>query len=190
MTILSQLWKSGHLNWEYRLENSPLCARNSAFSFFVPRNSDRSIFAEYFLRSLAGDRFEVYSAAEVPSGEVHPLVLKILSDNFNTDAMDARSKPWQEFKDLPFDFVITVADDERERSPVVSGAPVTAHWSIPDPLAFEESDDERYQRLLQTAFQVKRRIELFASLPVEKLDYLQRQRQTRQIHDTASEQQS
>ncbi len=158
--------------------------------FLCTRNADRSIFAEYFLRAVGGDRFEVYSGGENPSGEVQPLVLKILSENFGTDATSARSKSWQEFKDLAFDFVITVSDDERERSPVFTGAPVTAHWSIPDPLAFEESEEEKYQRLVQSAFQVKRRIELFASLPVEKLDYLQRQRQTRQIDDTASRQQS
>jgi protein-tyrosine-phosphatase len=46
--------------------------------FLGIRNSERSIFAEFLLRSIGDDRFEVYSARETP-GELHPLVLKILA---------------------------------------------------------------------------------------------------------------
>ena len=153
--------------------------------FLCTRNSDRSIFAEYFLRSMGGDRFEVYSGGESPKGEVHPVVLKILRENFKIDAAGALSKSWHDFSDIHFDFVITVCDDARERSPVFPGKPVTAHWSIPDPAAFEGSDDEKYQQFLQTAFQVKRRIELLNCLPIEKLDHLQREAGTRQIQEDA-----
>jgi protein-tyrosine-phosphatase len=40
--------------------------------FLCTRNSDRSIFAEYFLRSMGGDRFEAYSEGEAPRGEAVP----------------------------------------------------------------------------------------------------------------------
>jgi arsenate reductase (thioredoxin) len=153
--------------------------------FLCTRNSDRSILAEYFLRSMGSDRFEVHSGGEAPAGEVHPLVLKILRENFKIDAAGAQSKSWHEFTDIHFDFVITVCDDARERSPVFPGAPVTAHWSIPDPMAFEGSEEDKYQVFLQTAFQVKRRIELLNCLPIEKLDHLQREVGTRQIQEDA-----
>jgi protein-tyrosine-phosphatase len=143
--------------------------------FLCTRNSDRSIFAEYFLRSMGGHRFESYSGGEAPKGEVHPLTLKVLRENFKIDAAGAVSKSWHEFSDIHFDFVISVSDDAVERSPVFPGTPVTAHWSIPDPMAFEGSDEENYQRFLQAAFQVKRRIELLNCLPIEKLDHLQRE---------------
>ena len=52
--------------------------------FLCTRNSDRSILAEYFLRSMGGDRFEVYSGGEAPAGEVHPFVLKILRENLKS----------------------------------------------------------------------------------------------------------
>jgi arsenate reductase (thioredoxin) len=41
--------------------------------FLGTRDSERSILAEYLLRSLGGDRFEVWSAGETPAGEIHPL---------------------------------------------------------------------------------------------------------------------
>ena len=86
---------------------------------------------------------------------------------------------------MHFDFAITVCDEMHERSPVLPGTPITAHWSIPDPMAPGGSEDQLYQRLLQTAFQVRRRVELFNSLPIEKLDHLQREVQIRQIHADA-----
>ncbi|MGA7904815.1 MAG: arsenate reductase ArsC [Terrimicrobiaceae bacterium] len=158
--------------------------------FLCTRNADRSIFAECFLRSLGGDRFEVYSGGESPAGEVHPLVLKILREDFKVSTTGALSKSWNDFADVRFDFVITVSDDARERSPVFPGAPVTAHWSFEDPLAFDGTDKEKYRHFLQIAFQVKRRVELFACLPIEKLDHLQREVQTRQIHEDARHQPS
>jgi arsenate reductase len=92
---------------------------------------------------------------------------------------------WDEFADKDFDFVITLSDDARERSPVFPGTPVTAHWSIEDPLAFEGSEDEQHERFLKIAFQIKRRVDLFNCLPIEKLDHLQREVETRQIHHHA-----
>jgi arsenate reductase (thioredoxin) len=155
--------------------------------FLGTRNSERSILAEYLLRSLGGDRFEVWSAGETPAGEIHPLALKVLRENFKIDTTGAVSNSWQEFAGRDFDFVITLSDDARERSPVFSRASVTAHWSIDDPAAFEGSEEEKYEHFLQTAFQIKRRIELFNCLPMEKLDHLQREAHTRQVHTDAQQ---
>jgi arsenate reductase len=152
--------------------------------FLGTRNSERSILAEFLLRSMGGDRFEVYSAGETP-GDVHPLVLKILREDFEIDTTGAVAISWQEFADKDFDFVITLSDDARERSPTFPGIPVCAHWSIDDPTAFEGSDEEKHEHFLQTAFQIKRRIELFSCLPIEKLDHLQREVHTRQVHSDA-----
>jgi arsenate reductase len=155
--------------------------------FLGTRNSDRSILAEYLLRSIGGNRFEVYSAGETAKGEVHPLVLKILREDLKTDTTGAVGNSWHEFADRDFDFVITLSDDARERSPVFPGRPVTAHWSIEDPTIFEGSEEEKYEHFLQTAFQIKRRVELFNCLPIEKLDHLQREVHTRQVHQDATQ---
>ena len=153
--------------------------------FLGTRNSERSILAEFLLRSIGGDHFEVHSAGEAPKGEVHPLALKILREDFKIDTTGAVGNSWHEFADSHFDFIITLSDDARERSPVFPGAPVTAHWSIDDPMAFEGPEEEKYEHFLQTALQIKRRVELFSCLPIDKLDHLQREVQTRQIHEDA-----
>ena len=180
-TISSQALKE-RANPAIALKRIPQsCVQNFASCFLCTRNSDRSIFAEYFLRSVGGDRFEVYSGGENPSGEIHPLVLKILREAFKINTASALSKSWHTFTDIHFDFIITVCDDARERRPAFPGTPVTAHWSIADPMAVEGSEEEIYRAFLQAAFQVKRRIELFNCLPMEKLDHLQREVSTREI---------
>lgn len=154
--------------------------------FLCTGNSSRSILAEFLLRHLGEDRFEVASAGSKPSGQVNPLVLQILSETFHIDTSGARCKSWHELENIHFDFLITMCDDARERCPIMPGEPVTAHWSFDDPSSFQGSEEEIQEHLLQTAFAIRRRVELFSSLPLEKLDRLQRQIHTRKIHQDAS----
>lgn len=142
------------------------------FLFLCTGNSARSIFGEYLLRRLGGPRFQVFSAGASPTGKVNPLAIQVLKDWFNIDASEARSKSWEEFKDIQFDFVITVCDNARETCPVWPGQPIVAHWSSPDPAAVEGSDEEKYRAFKEVAFQINRRLQLFTSLPLEKLDRL------------------
>ena len=75
-----------------------------------------------------------------------------------------------EFKDVQFDFVVTVCDNARETCPIWPGQPIVAHWSSPDPAAVEGSDEEKYQAFKKVAFQINRRLQLFTALPLENLD--------------------
>jgi arsenate reductase (thioredoxin) len=78
------------------------------FLFLCTGNSARSIIGEYLLRRLGGERFQVFSAGAFPTGKVNPLAIQVLKDFYNIDAAEARSKSWEEFKDVEFDFVVTV----------------------------------------------------------------------------------
>ena len=142
------------------------------FLFLCTGNSARSIIGEYLLRLLGGPRFEVFSAGAFPTGKVNPLAVQVLKDVYNVDASEARSKSWEEFKDVEFDFVVTVCDNARESCPVWPGQPIVAHWSSPDPAAVEGSEEEKYSAFKDVAFQLNRRLQLFMSLPLEKLDRL------------------
>ncbi len=135
-------------------------------------NSARSILGEYLLRAKGRGRFEVFSAGAQPTGRVNPLALAVLQDRYNIDARDARSKSWDEFKNVAFDFVITVCDHARESCPVWPGQPIVAHWGSPDPAAFEGTEGEKRQFFIQVAAQIARRIDLFCALPDSKLDAL------------------
>ena len=140
------------------------------FLFLCTGNSARSIMGEYLLRRVGGPRFEVYSAGSFPTGKVNPLAIQVLKDIYNIDASAARSKSWDEFKDVQFDFVVTVCDNARETCPLWPGQPIVAHWSSPDPAAVEGSDAEKYRAFKDVAFQINRRLQLFTSLPFGKLD--------------------
>lgn len=147
---------------------------NTAYKllFLCTGNSARSIFGEYLLRRLGGPRFQVFSAGASPTGKVNPFAIQVLKDWFNIDASEARSKSWEEFKDIQFDFVITVCDNARETCPVWPGQPIVAHWASPDPATVEGSGEEKYRAFKEVAFQINRRLQLFTSLPLEKLDRL------------------
>jgi arsenate reductase len=121
---------------------------------------------------MGGSRFQVYSAGSFPTGKVNPLAVQILKDVYNIDASDARSKSWEEFNDIEFDFVVTVCDNARETCPVWPGQPIVAHWSSPDPAAVEGTDAEKYRAFREVAFQINRRLQLFTELPLDKLDRL------------------
>jgi arsenate reductase len=138
--------------------------------FLCTGNSARSIFGEYLLKRTGGDRFDVFSAGSFPTGKVNPFAIKVLKDVYHIDASAARSKSWEEFADVEFDFVITVCDNARESCPIWPGQPIIAHWGLPDPALAEGSDDEKLRQFKQAAQTLSRRIELFCSLPISKLD--------------------
>jgi arsenate reductase len=87
-----------------------------------------------------------------------------------------RSKNWDEFAqpDAPrLDFVFTVCDDAAaEVCPVWPGQPVTAHWGVEDPAAADGDDEAKRKAFLSAFATLRRRIELFLSLPHGKIDKL------------------
>jgi arsenate reductase (thioredoxin) len=123
--------------------------------------------------------FETYSAGARPKPAPHPLALEILRQDFKIDASDAHSKSGRVQRQ--FDFVITLCDNAKETCPVWPGQPIVAHWSSPDPAAVEGSAAEKRRAFWQVAQQIKRRLELLASLPFEKLDALRLEAATKEI---------
>ncbi len=132
-------------------------------------NSARSVLGEYLLRAKGGGRFEVHSAGSHPTGRVNPLAIRTLREKYGLDASDARSKSWDEFKNVKFDLVITVCDNAREACPVWPGQPMVAHWGSPDPAAAEGTEEENYRFFVNVASQIARRVDLFCAFPDEKL---------------------
>ena len=149
--------------------------------FLCTGNSARSVFAEYFLRRLGGERFESYSAGANPTGVVNPYTRMVLRGRFGIDASDARSKSLQEFESVKFDFVITVCDKARETCPVWPGQPVIAHWGLEDPAAFTGSPEATERFFYDVARILYRRVQLLTSLPIEKLSRLKVEKLTRDI---------
>ena len=152
--------------------------------FVCTGNSARSILAEALMNHLGRGRFKAWSAGSHPNGEVNPLTLQTLEKmRLPTDGY--RSKSWEEFArpDSPhLDFVFTVFDQAAgEMCPVWPGQPMTAHWGVPDPAAFEGRSEKRPQEFINVAITLKRRIELMLALPIQRLDAIALQRQVQDI---------
>ncbi|MBN8709405.1 MAG: hypothetical protein BGO12_04220 [Verrucomicrobia bacterium 61-8] len=149
--------------------------------FLCTGNSARSILAEFLLRKIAPEKFDIFSAGASPKPAPHPLALQVLRDHYKIDVSEARSKSWSEYQGKRFDFVITLCDNAKESCPVWPGQPIIAHWPSPDPAEFEGSDAEKERAFWQVAQQIQRRLELLASLPFEKLDSLRLEAATKEI---------
>jgi len=141
--------------------------------FLCTGNSARSIMGEAILNKIGNGKFVAYSAGSQPAGKVNPNALALLK-RLDFPTSELRSKSWDEFAQAgapELDFVFTVCDNAAsEVCPVWPGHPMTAHWGVADPAAVE-GDQAKIAQAFRDAFMVlQRRIELFASLPVRKLD--------------------
>lgn len=148
--------------------------------FLCTGNSARSIMAEAILNQSGKGRFVGYSAGSQPAAAVNPYAIAYLERN-HISTKNLRSKDWAEFAgpDAPkMDFVFTVCDQTAgEVCPVWPGQPMTAHWGVDDPVAVE-GDAEKKMRAFADAYMVlNRRIAIFLSLPLEKLDQLSLQKE-------------
>src|SRR5512140_3020996 len=137
-------------------------------------NSARSILAEVPSNALSKGKYKAYNTGSKHAGKRNPGALEWLQANgYSTEGL--RSKSWDEFAapGAPeFDFIFTVCDNAAgEACPLWLGHPATAHWGIPDP-AHVEGDEARRAAFRKAAAQLARRIQLFLSLPIEKLDKL------------------
>lgn len=109
--------------------------------FLCTGNSARSQMAEGFLRHMAGDVFEAFSAGTHPVG-LNPGAVDAMKD-IGVDISSQRSKHVAEFVSGRFDYVITVCDRAKESCPVFHDAGMLLHWSFTDPAAAEGTEAER-----------------------------------------------
>ena len=152
--------------------------------FICTHNSARSIIAEGLLNSMGRGGFVAHSAGSHPAGQVNPFALKTL-ERLRIPGDGFRSKDWAEFAQPgapALDFVFTVCDNAAgEVCPVWPGQPMTAHWGVADPSAFQGSDEEKAQVFWETGLVLRRRIELMLALPLASLDRMALQREITDI---------
>ncbi|MCF7902900.1 MAG: arsenate reductase ArsC [Candidatus Marinimicrobia bacterium] len=105
-------------------------------------NSCRSQMAEAFLESF-DDNLIVYSAGTKPSGEVHPLAVRVMGE-IGIDMSHGKPKDVEQFLDDPFDYVITVCDHAKETCPVFTGkVKQRLHLGFEDPAEASGTADEK-----------------------------------------------
>jgi len=112
--------------------------------------------AEGFLRNMAGDRFEVFSAGVKPTA-VNPLAIKVMAE-IGIDISQHRSKSAMEFIDQSFDYVVTVCGNAQKTCPVFPGEHEKIHWDIEDP------EEDRLSVFRKIRDQIKENISKFLAI--------------------------
>jgi len=129
--------------------------------FICTHNSARSQMAEGFLRHLAGDRFDVYSAG-TEATSIRPEAIFVMNE-IGIDISGQTSKTLHRYLPERWDYVITVCDDANESCPVFPGTSERSHWSFPDPAQATGSEEARVSAFRDVRDQVAGRVRTFAS---------------------------
>jgi len=103
-------------------------------------NSCRSQIAEGYLRYFAGGKAEIYSAGVETHG-VNPLAVETMKED-GIDISGHTSSNVDEYRNIDFDFVITVCDNAREHCPYFPGKAAKFHQNFPDPAKTQGTKEE------------------------------------------------
>lgn len=135
-------------------------------------NSARSILGEAILNKIGEGRIVAYSAGSKPKGVPHPGALRLLTRK-GVDVAPFRSKSWDEFTGVDgplIDLAITVCGNAPgEICPVFMGAPLKAHWGLPDPADVVGDDAAVDMAFEQTWRWLEMRAQAFLALPFETM---------------------
>jgi protein-tyrosine-phosphatase len=141
--------------------------------FLCTHNSARSILGEALASTHPSGKFIGYSAGSTPGTHVNPIAADIAVE-LGMDRTLLKSKSWDVYAEPnapKMDFIITVCDNAAgEVCPFWPGQPATAHWGFPDPSQVQGTDLEKRAAFNTVMNGLKKRIDILASMPLEKLD--------------------
>ena len=116
-------------------------------------NSCRSQIAEGYLRHFAGDKAEIFSAGIETHG-VNPKAIATMDED-RIDISNHTSNNIDEYKDIDFDFVITVCDNAKERCPFFPTKAKKFHYNFPDPAKATGTEDEILEQFREVRQMIK-----------------------------------
>ena len=116
-------------------------------------NSCRSQIAEGYLRQFAKDKAEIYSAGVETHG-VNPRAIATMKED-GIDISHHTSNNMNEFRNIEFDFVITVCDNAKERCPFFPSGAKKFHHDFPDPAKATGTEEEILQSFRNTRQMIK-----------------------------------
>ncbi len=125
-------------------------------------NSCRSQIADGYLRHFAGSNAEVYSAGVETHG-VNPRAIAIMKED-GIDISNHTSNNVNEYTQIPFDYVITVCDNAKERCPYFPTKAQLFHHNFPDPAKATGTEEE----IMQAFRSVREEIKAYCKEFVEK----------------------
>jgi arsenate reductase len=117
-------------------------------------NSCRSQIAEGYLKHFAKDKAEVYSAGIETHG-VNPKAIAIMKED-GIDISQNTSNNVIEYRNIVFDFVITVCDNAKERCPIFPSTAKQVHHNFPDPAKAIGTQEEIMQQFRNVREEIKK----------------------------------
>lgn len=155
--------------------------RKQKVIFLCTQNSARSQMAEGFLRHLAGDRFEAYSAGISPTDEIHPCAVEAMRE-VGVDISDQYPKGLKTYMGkMGFNYLIIVCARAEEECPkTFPGVGTTFSWIFDDPRSDESLPyDSMLERFREVRDEIEVKIKEWLENPEEELR-LQREQERRQ----------
>lgn len=125
--------------------------------FLCTGNSARSQMAEGYLRHVAGNEFEPFSAGIEPKG-MNPLAVEAMKE-IGIDISRQSSKDVKEFLGQAIPYVITVCDNAKSRCPIFPSTYKFLHWSLVDPAEASGSHDEKLAVFRRVRDEIAQRIQ-------------------------------
>lgn len=116
-------------------------------------NSCRSQIADGFLKHYAGDRAEVYSAGVETHG-VNPKAIDTMME-VGIDISKHTSNNIDEYRNVDFDFVITVCDHAKERCPYFPAKAKKFHHNFLDPAKASGTEQEIKEQFRKVRQQIE-----------------------------------
>jgi arsenate reductase len=136
--------------------------------FVCTGNSARSVMAEALLNHRGRGRFHAESAGSKPAARVNPHAVAALQ-RVGIARADAVPRGLDTVIAQEWDLVVTVCDRAKESCPLFPGAPVQAHWGMPDPTEVQGSEEDTRQAFDQALDLIRRRVD-FLLTGEEQLD--------------------
>jgi len=130
--------------------------------FVCTHNAARSQIAEAFLKSIAGDKFEVYSAGLEPT-TVNPIAIEAMKE-VGIDISGNKTKSVFDFykQGKLFHYVISVCEEARQQCPIFPGLLTkNIHWNFEDPAEFQGTHEEKIEKMRKLREQIKFKVEEF-----------------------------
>lgn len=122
-------------------------------------NSCRSQIAEGYLRHFAGGKAAIYSAGVETHGVNTKAIATMKEDGI--DISHHTSNNIEEYRNVDFDFVITVCDNAKERCPFFPSNAQKFHYNFPDPAKATGTEEEIMQQFRNVRNMIKEYAEQF-----------------------------
>lgn len=118
--------------------------------------------AEAFLKNLAGNHFDVYSAG-LELTTINPLAIEVMKEVGIDISKNKTKSVFELYKQgKTFSFVISLCEEARQQCPIFPGLLTkNIHWSFEDPAMLEGTFEEKLEKMRKIRNAIKIAVENF-----------------------------